>query len=104
MTRFHLPHGKPESRPVTMRWRNRRRSPLISRAGRDRSGGACLRGLTGLERRVVPALITPCAPRFSANDSGDILFVASTLLTAPAAASGAANARNGVGTRVNNND
>jgi hypothetical protein len=52
----------------------------------------------------VPAVITPFAPRFSANASGDILFVANTLLTAPSSDAGAAAARNGTGTRLNNND
>src|SRR3954453_9578138 len=53
---------------------------------------------------MLPAVITAFAPRFSANDNGDILFVANTVLTAPSTDADAANARNGVGTRVNNND
>src|SRR4051794_18857856 len=78
----------------------------ISLAGTKRRRGLELLtpGQWALEDRMLPAVITAFAPRFSANDNGDILFVANTVLTAPSTDSDAANARNGVGTWVNNND
>jgi hypothetical protein len=57
-----------------------------------------------LESRRLLAVITPFAPRFSANDTGDIAMVANTLMTAPDSDVDAANARNGVGARINDND
>lgn len=60
--------------------------------------------LADLERRILPALITPFASRFSTNTSGDILLVANTLLTAPATDAGATAAQAGTGTRLNDND
>src|SRR5262245_47222247 len=59
-------------------------------------------GVEVLETRATPAVITPFAPRFSANDTGDIVFAGNTVVTA--SGSGAANAQNGVGTDINNND
>ncbi len=52
----------------------------------------------------MPAVITPFAPRFSANANGNIVFVANTLMTAPASSPNAANAQAGIGAYVNNND
>jgi len=56
-----------------------------------------------LERRLAPAVATPFTVRFTTNDTGDITFAANTLMTAPATPDGD-NARNGVGTELNNND
>jgi large repetitive protein len=57
-----------------------------------------------LEDRFMPAVITPFAPRFSADANGDIVYVANTLMTAPASSPDASNAQAGVGSKVNNND
>src|SRR5688572_21667603 len=57
-----------------------------------------------LETRLTPAVLTPFAPRFTANAPGDIVFAANTLMTAPSSDSGAQNARNGTGSRLNDND
>ncbi|WP_165253200.1 SdrD B-like domain-containing protein [Paludisphaera soli] len=53
---------------------------------------------------MLPAVITPFVPRFSANASGDILFVANTLMTAPASDASAASSQAGGGTKLNDND
>ncbi|WP_237722831.1 hypothetical protein [Singulisphaera acidiphila] len=60
--------------------------------------------LEELEGRIAPAVITPFTARFSANDTGDILFAANTLMTAPASDPGAAAAQAGIGTALNNNN
>ena len=39
-------------------------------------------GLEWLEDRVVPVIVTPFAPRFSINTTGDVLGIANTLETA----------------------
>lgn len=57
-----------------------------------------------LERRLLPAVITPFTPRFSANANGDILFVANTLMTAPASDPAATTSQAGSGTKLNDND
>lgn len=57
-----------------------------------------------LETRSMLAVITQFAPRFATNDTGDIVLVANTLMTASSTDSGAAAARAGTGTRLNNND
>jgi len=72
--------------------------------GTRRSPRGLARDLDRLEARVLPAVITPFTPRYSANANGDILFVANTLMTAPSSDSGAAAGRAGTGTKLNNND
>ncbi|WP_168222157.1 SdrD B-like domain-containing protein [Aquisphaera giovannonii] len=57
-----------------------------------------------LEPRMMPAVITPFAVRYSSNANGDIVFAANTLMTSPGNTSAAVNARNGTGSQVNNND
>ncbi|WP_435018600.1 SdrD B-like domain-containing protein [Tundrisphaera sp. TA3] len=77
----------------------------VARRPRNRSRSISLREpLTRLESRLMPAVITPFSVRFGTNANGDIAFVANTLMTAPDRESGAANARAGVGTKLNNND
>jgi len=49
-------------------------------------------------------VITSFAPRFSANVAGDITFIGNSLETCPSTAVNCANARQGVGSVVNNND
>jgi len=56
-----------------------------------------------LERRLALAVATPFTVRYTANDTGDITFAANTLMTAPDTPDGI-NARNGVGTKLNNNN
>jgi uncharacterized repeat protein (TIGR01451 family) len=79
---------------------------LCGLAGRPRRAPRldCLPRLEVLEARNLLTLITPFAPRYQTNDTGDIAIVANTLMTAPASDPDAANAQNGVGSRVNNND
>lgn len=48
--------------------------------------------------------ITPFSPRFSTTDTGEIVFVANTVVRPDPNDAGAANAQNGIGTRLNNND
>ena len=50
------------------------------------------------------AVLTPFSVRFTANDTGNIAFAANTLMTAPASDPDAANAQNGVGSKLSNND
>src|SRR5262245_42367524 len=67
-----------------------------------------------LEGRTLPAVITPFAVRFSANDTGDIVFAANTVVTARPSvnppdsitrtATQVANAQGGTGLLLNNND
>jgi uncharacterized repeat protein (TIGR01451 family)/fimbrial isopeptide formation D2 family protein len=59
-----------------------------------------------LERRYALAVITPFTVRYTTNVPGDITFAANTLMTAgpPASPTEIANAQNGIGTKVNNND
>jgi uncharacterized repeat protein (TIGR01451 family) len=57
-----------------------------------------------LEPRTLLAVITPFAPRFSVNDTGDIAIIANTLMTAPDSDANAANARAGTGTVLNDNN
>jgi uncharacterized repeat protein (TIGR01451 family) len=57
-----------------------------------------------LECRTLLSVITPFTPRFTMNATGDIAIVANTLMTAPSSDPAAANAQNGVGSKVNNND
>src|SRR5262245_51138857 len=58
-----------------------------------------------LEGRTLPAVITPFTSRFSANDTGDIAFVANTVVRADPNDADAANAQNGTlsGSANNNN-
>src|SRR4051812_43209867 len=84
--------------------RGHRRHPLdIRMKARRRKAQTLWAHVFQLEARSLPAIVTPFAPRFSANASGDILFVGNTLVTAPASDSGAANAQAGTGTRLNDN-
>lgn len=48
--------------------------------------------------------ITPFSPRFSATDTGEIVLVANTVVQPDPSDPGAIDARNGVGTRLNNNN
>ena len=59
-----------------------------------------------LERRLALAVTTPFEVRFTTNDTGDITFAANTLMTAgpPATPQEIADAQNGVGEDLNNND
>jgi hypothetical protein len=57
-----------------------------------------------LERRTLLAVITPFTPRFTTNATGDVAIFDSTVMTAPASDPSAANAQNGVGSKINNND
>ena len=57
-----------------------------------------------LEERTLLSVITPFAPRFTANATGDIAIVGNTAMTAPASDPAAVNAQNGVGSKLNNND
>lgn len=59
-----------------------------------------------LEHRLALAVITPFTVRYTANAPGDITFAANTLMTAgpPASPAEIADAQNGIGTKVNNND
>lgn len=59
-----------------------------------------------LERRLALAVTTPFTVRYTTNDTGDITFAANTLMTAgpPATAQEIADAQNGVGTKISNND
>ena len=57
-----------------------------------------------LESRLPLAVTTPFTVRYTTNDTGDIIFAANTLMTAPASDPAAANAQNGVGSKVANND
>ena len=57
-----------------------------------------------LEDRTLLSVITPFAPRFTTNATGDVAIVGNTAMTAPASDPAAVNARNGVGSKVNNND
>ena len=74
-------------------------SSRMSAAGR-------LRTAERLERRLALAVATPFQPRFSTNTTGDITIAANTLMTAgpPATPTQIANAQNGIGSQVNNND
>src|SRR5262245_54681490 len=59
-----------------------------------------------LENRLALVVVTPFTPRFSTNDTGDIVLVSNTVLRAnPAGVNGsqAANAQNGVGSPLDNN-
>ena len=57
-----------------------------------------------LERRLPLAVTTPFTVRYTTNDTGDIIFAANTLMTAPASDPAAVNAQNGTGSKVANND
>ena len=66
--------------------------------------------LERLEDRIAPAVITPFTPIFSQNATGDIAIVGNTLETASTVNNAGrtpadvANAQNGVGANVNNNN
>ncbi len=66
--------------------------------------------LERLEDRTAPAVVTPFAPRFSINTTGDVLGIANTLETASTVNNpgrtqqDVINAQNGVGPNVNNNN
>lgn len=80
-----------------------RRRPLSPQANRRRR--TVKLSLEVLEGRTLPAVITPFTPRFSTNDTGDIVFAANTVVRADPSNPNAANAQNGVGsgTAINNN-
>lgn len=58
------------------------------------------------ERRLALAIVTPFTVRYTTNDTGDIAFAANTLMTAgpPATPTEIADAQNGVGPNLDNND
>ena len=58
--------------------------------------------LTG--QTAVAGVTTPFSVRYSTNTTGNIAFAANTLMTAPASDPAAANAQNGVGSKLSNND
>ncbi len=85
------------------------RTPSVRRTRRHPASGADARFarlLTAdvLEERTLLSVITPFAPRFTTNATGDVAIVGNTAMTAPPSDSAAVNAQNGVGSRVNNND
>ncbi|MFM7107500.1 MAG: hypothetical protein ACKOZU_02670, partial [Planctomycetaceae bacterium] len=59
-----------------------------------------------LETRLPLAVVTPFTPRYTTNAPGDITFAANTLMTAgpPATPTEIANAQNGIGANIDNND
>lgn len=67
---------------------------------RPRSSGGVVEHL---EPRLALAVATPFDVRFTTTTTGDITFAANTLMTAPATPEGD-DARNGVGSDLNNND
>src|SRR5262245_32852389 len=66
--------------------------------------------LERLEDRIVPVVVTPFTPRFSANAPGDIAIIGNTLETASTVGNpgrtqqDVIDAQNGVGANVNNNN
>lgn len=74
--------------------------PLASRRRRQRSSAGVVERL---EPRLALAVATPFGVRYTTTTTGDITFAANTLMTAPATPAGD-DARNGVGTALNNND
>jgi uncharacterized repeat protein (TIGR01451 family) len=57
-----------------------------------------------LEDRLALAVVTPFAVAYTTNAIGDITFASNTLMTAPGNSQAAVNARNGVGSNLNNDD
>jgi len=90
-------------------FRDRRTTQSKSRAvARGTRSGSRARGLgpfESLERRDVPAVITPFANVFSATVTGNITYAANTLMTSPDSGGQAAiDARNGIGSDQELND
>ncbi len=57
-----------------------------------------------LEQRPLVAVITPSTSRSTTNATGDIAIIGNTRMIAPASDPSAVNARDGVGSKTNNND
>jgi len=57
-----------------------------------------------LEDRLALAVVTPFAVAYTANAIGDITFAANTLMTSPGNTQAAIDARNGVGSQLNNDN
>jgi hypothetical protein len=57
-----------------------------------------------LEDRLALAVVTPFSVAYTANALGDITFAANTLMTSPGNTQAAIDARNGVGSNLNDDD
>jgi uncharacterized repeat protein (TIGR01451 family) len=81
------------------------KSRTVARDARRRWRARELGPFESLERRDVPAVITPFANVFSATVTGNITYAANTLMTSPDSGGQAAiDARNGIGTDQDLND
>jgi len=101
-TRFH--EASEPAMNVFDRLFPRRSSPVATRPqpGRRRNRLRDLSCVERLEERLALSVDKAFAPRYTANVTGDITFAANTLMTATG--TGSADAQNGIGTKLNDDD